>query len=526
MKKSKLIAIIAGAVVAVGAAAALIFFLINNAANDEIKIYDTDAFFLASKEDGDTKYALFRNNGERLTDFIYSHAESFVNGYALVRHTDGRAGIIDHNGKMTVDFGVYDNIAARVGIYEAIKGSDSVLIRGNGEVLASGYEDYVFSKEAPYVAVRYGEDQYTLYNALGEKLSEFRSKDAPVFSDRGKKSASALSSKDQIIILSNRNFKVAETAEASAVYSIEDATENGKIITFREYNKYYSNDAKRAIYNKSFKEFGDECNSLALNDNIYDEDNVYITCKKDGKDYLIRNNEISEFNLPTYSSGLIVYDENHFANYDSDAKKVDIYVDGKKKLTVDADRYISPSGRSYAVVNRAEKKITLYDLDANVVYTLENAASSSELSLDKNGNIIFRDGKQEGGKKYSLINRSGDKIAGNYESITVHGDYYYVNYKESDVRYSALLDKEGKVIISGEYDSIQFGNDDTVIIGSKGYYPDRKVDLFDVQNKTIKASFECSSFTIREEGYLRVQKSDNTIVYYTLDGKEILKTKD
>ena len=105
-------------------------------------------------------------------------------------------------------------------------------------------------------------------------------------------------------------------------------------------------------------------------------------------------------------------------------------------------------------------------------------------------------------------------------------DLDYVYYRESDVKHGALLDKEGKVIISGEYDSIQFGNDDTVIIGSKGYYPDRKVDLFDVQNKTIKASFECSSFTIREEGYLRVQKSDNTIVYYTLDGKEILKTKD
>ena len=53
--------------------------------------------------------ALFNEDGKKLTDFIFTSTSDFVNGTALVKKDDAY-GIINANGKMTVDFGKYNYI--------------------------------------------------------------------------------------------------------------------------------------------------------------------------------------------------------------------------------------------------------------------------------------------------------------------------------------------------------------------------------------------------------------------------------
>lgn len=514
----KLIGIIIAAVVAIAAVGVVLFFIFNKALGD-IELYKTDAFFLSTKDGSDTKYALFKKDGEKITDFIFSQAGAFINGYAYVENLSGKEGIIDHTGKMTVDFGEYDSITPRVGIYEVSKNNKQKLILGNGDELASEYLTYSYSSSAPYVAVRFDDNRYELYNALGSKLAEFESVDLPEITTDNPETASAVSYKGGLIILSNKKFKPIKTVETGIIYAIDDATKNGDIITFVEKGKIFESGARRAVYNKDFAEFGEKCDDIDLHDNNTDEGRVYLTCEVENKDKLIRGGAITDFVVSNYDDdGITVYDQDHFAAYSSKNKKATIYVNGEKKTTFDTDYRIYASIKGYIINNYKTKAISLYDLDGNLVYALKDTLSSSELSgVDKNGNIIVRDAKEDSSKRYYIIDKDGKELSGRYYSIVAHGEYYSAYRKDSES--ADLLDKNGKVIISGKYDEFDYYEDEQYIFGRAGSYSERKYDLIDVKNKSVKASLEGTVYYY-EQGYFRLTK-DKKVSYYTTDGKLI-----
>ena len=517
----KLIFIIGGAILAVAAAVAL-FFFINKAINADVDLYAADAFFIPTKSGGETKYALYRKDGEKLTDFIYSQVGAFVNHYAYVRDLDGKKGIIDDKGKMSVGFDEYDDITPRVGIYEVLKDGKEALILGDGGEIASEYRNYSYSSSAPYVAVKYDGDEYELYNALGKKLADFTSHEEPNFTDASYDTASALSYSGGLIILSNKNFKVLSTIETPVAYDIDDATKDVKIITFIEHGKHYDNDAKRAVFKEKFVEFGGKCEDLDIHDGYADENRVYVTCKVDGKEKLVRNNEVTDLTTAAYANddSYIVYDENHYAHYDSKDKKADIYVNGERKNTISSNYRIAASTKGYVINNYKTKTVTLYDIDGNEVYKLSDTSSSSELTgIDENGNIIVGDGKQDSGKRYYKVDKDGKEISGRYNSIVARGKYYSASSRSDDSATRDLLDKDGGVIVSGEYNEFVHYDEDSLIFGRKGSYGNYTYDLINVKDKKVAASIKGSVSYLRA-GYIKATDGDKTS-YYTRDGKLI-----
>lgn len=515
MKRIIIFAVIIAAVI-------LLISLINKATNDEIAIFETDAVFISTKDNDTTKYALYKKNGDKVTEFSFSQVSQFVNGYAYVKNLDGEKGIIDHDGKMTVEFGEYDDIMPRVGIYEATKDNKETLILGNGNELASEYRGYDYSSNAPYAVVEYEDNQYKLYNALGKKLADFETDEMPNFSDDASETASALSYKGGLIILDNKNFEPIKTINTGTLYDIDKSNEDATILTFAEHGKHRDKDAKRALFNKEFTEFGDQCKDLELHDGFTDEHRIYVTCEKDDKSYLVRQNAITDIEVNSYGTGYVVYDEDHYARYDSDDKKVDIFVKGEVKNTLDSDYRMTISAKGYVINDYRAKTVTLYDIDGNEFYSLKEASSLSELvGIDKNDNIIVRDNKQDNNKRYVIVDKDGKEISGRYRSIAAH-DGYYTAYKKDDE--IDLLDKNGDVVISGEYSELTYYDDGKIILGKKGDYSDRQYDLFDIDGKKVKASFDGTT-TYYKADYFRVVK-DKKVTYYTLDGKEMYSYED
>ncbi|MCQ2571188.1 MAG: hypothetical protein MJ154_03000, partial [Candidatus Saccharibacteria bacterium] len=371
---------------------------------------------------------------------------------------------------------------------------------------------------APYVVVKLGDNKYELYNAFGDKLSDFESSETPKISDDNAKTASAVSYDGGLIILNNRTFRVTKTVETNTRYDINAASEKGEIIVFSEKDKHYDKDAKRAIFNKEFVEFGDKCQKIKINNNFKNKERLYLTCDIDNKEHLIRNNEVTDVITSTYGGGYIVYDENHYVNYDSDKKKATFYVNGEEKASVDADYRLVISTKGYTINDYAKKYVAIYNLEGKQVYKISDAAAASELTgIDANENVIVRDGKQDTDKRYVLVNKEGKEISSRYTSMTEHGKYYSA-FNRADNK-GDLLDKDGQVIISGDYNEFVFYDEQEIILGRKGNYSDRSFDLINVKDKNVKVTFS-GNVSLVDSGYFSFEK-DGEVKIYTLEGKEI-----
>ena len=169
--KILIIFLVAVSLVAIASGVVLMVFNTSNSGNTSIKY--TTTFFLRNE---DSKYALFNEDGERLTEFVYTSPSDFMNGTAEVS-LDDKVGIIDENGKMTVDFGKYDSITNKNGVYEVRdKDSKSYLINGNGKVLYTledaSLHTYTDSDYYSILEDRKAKKYYVL-GSNGEELESF-----------------------------------------------------------------------------------------------------------------------------------------------------------------------------------------------------------------------------------------------------------------------------------------------------------------------------------------------------------------
>ena len=79
-----------------------------------------------------------------------------------------------------------------------------------------------------------------------------------------------------------------------------------------------------------------------------------------------------------------------------------------------------------------------------------------------------------------------------------------------------MLNKNGEVLISGEYKSIDFYKDEKIIMGKK---EDGKIDLLDAGGKRVASTYE-GRVSVGTANYFIIVADDKNI-YYTLDGGEI-----
>ncbi len=511
----KRLAIIIAAIAAAASVITFLVVLIIVIANREIDIFKTDAFFLPESSDSSAKYALFKNDGRKLTDFEFTSVGGFVNGYSNVRNSDGKVGIIDHNGNMTVEFGKYEYIQALVGFYVVAEEKNQTtkpnIILGNGSVLAEEVEKYVGGSSAPYIAIKTEGDKYELYNALGNHLASFTSSKEPSINIDGLRTASSVSYDGGLIILSNKNYKPMKTIETSTSYAVYNATDDIKAIVFKE-SSSSSDNAKYAIYeNGKFTELGDRCKSIDISENTVNSKNYYLTCYDSNSDkLLIRDGSVTDKKVAAYGTGYYVYDQDHYAYYDSSEKTIKIYVNDSEKTSAKADS-ISLSYKGYEITNRSDKKVTLFDIDGNDVMSIDGVYSDLR-GLDKNDNIIVYNSENDRKERYSVFNRSGKELSGKYSSINAYGEYYEA-FVESDKK-GDLLNKSGEVIVSGEYEDFDFYDKSKVVIGEKY---DNKSDLIDPKGKKVLASFDGSAYYY-DSGYVKVT-TDSEYQFYTKEGK-------
>jgi hypothetical protein len=360
--KLPIAAIIAAAAVVLVGIVVLVICLINAGKDTEKTVYDTDAFFIRETSSSSSLYALFKKDGSRKTDFVFSSVGNFVNDHALVRNAENKYGVVDHDGNMSIDFGTFDDIDTRGGLYEVRVDDKRALVNANGNEVFSGYEEYVDSYDMPYVAIKSGEKEYKLFNAFGDEILSFESEAAPKFTSYDKKLAGSMRYDGHTVLLNNKTLKVAKNIESETSYTLNSASRDLKSFIFSESGKY-SDGAWATYHNDKFVEYGDKCKSVSLVDESRnDSDRKYLTCRTDKNLFLIRNGEVSDIDVSYGSNNYVAFDENHYASFDSKDSKITVYVDCKEKTKIDGNYAPTVSNNSYFVRDTKNKRIAIYDL--------------------------------------------------------------------------------------------------------------------------------------------------------------------
>ena len=435
-----------------------------------------------------------------------------MNGYALVRNADNQYGVINQDGDMTVDFGQHEDLETRGGLYEATDGTDRTIIKGNGDVVVANYINAIEATGAPYVTVETESQKYAVYNATGSKIMDFNSATRPAFNTYNKKMTTSMSYDGHIAIFNNKTLKKIKDQETNAVYRLSATSEDMKTIVLR--GTIDSKTVWAVLKDGKFKEYGEDCTSITLVDNTNStSDYKYMTCSRSDGVYLMRGLDVSDINLREDNNHAVVFDEKHYARYDSKEGKAKIYVDNSEKLSVDSDALPVVRNKGYYVVDGKNKYSALYDLDGNKLYELGTARGSLN-GLDNNERIIVNDPTVSNiNEYYSLVNKDGKTISKKYSSIARNGEYY--SALDNVNKTADLLDKDGNVIVSGNYTAFKFYRDGKLIFGQ---IANDKYDLIDTKDKSVKRSLE-GQLSVGKDDYFSI-KTDSETVFYTIKGKD------
>lgn len=444
-KKYLIISLVAVSLVAIASGVVLMVFNTSNSGNTNIKYATT--FFLRNE---DSKYALFNEEGERLTEFVYTSPSDFMNGTAEVSQDD-KVGIIDEKGKMTVDFGKYDSITSKNGVYEVRdKDSKSYLINGNGKVLYNlenaSLHTYTDSDYYSILEDRKAKKYYVL-GSNGEELESFN-----------------ITSNEDVTTNAEDNF-------ASIFYNGEnyifDLTTGKEIITFNDSEHYcvnrVSDDRKTLILNScGSSNNGNAIYKILVNNKLIDIsnecDNSFfkdgkIICTKDYEEYLLDSNY-----KRSISTAYISYeDDKNYAKVNrSGNTSVEFYNNGSLAKTVACrtvdSAYITNGLYLLQTFSSTDCGTTsgIYEFYNNKGERVFDKTFVSAKSYDINGNAIVSEDKVN----YYLIDSDGKQIGNTYSKITsvVTFPSYYIIYENN---LEGLLNSKGEEVLSPMYQKIQ-----------------------------------------------------------------------
>lgn len=477
-KKMVLLVLMVISFVAIGTGVVL---LLSDSSNQNgVTVVHETTFFL---KDSTGKYALFNEDGERITDFVYTSASSFVNGMAAVSQED-KMGIINSDAKMIVDFGKYDSITSKAGIYEVIDSdSKKYLINGNGKVLYNldNFDLKTYNSDVLYSILEDDDNgKYYVLNSKGEALKSF---------DISSNKEISTSSLDNYISVSynNKNY-IFNSLTGDEVISFDDSesfcinkvSSDGSTLILNSCSS--SNNTYKLLVDGKLINVNTECDRVFYNQ--FDR----LTCEKDNVEYLLDDNYKKSLAIASLS---YEDDKNYAKNNRTGDNSVEFYNNGS-----------------------LVKSVTCRTLrDASYIYN----------DLYLLGTDYSRSCGTEAGI-YEFYNSKGEKV---FDKTFVMAENYDFNgnakVSEDDVNYY-LMNSEGEQV-SSLYDDIN-----TVAI-LNGYYTVTKNNLKGIIDKTGKEVIEpayrdINTYNINDTIYAVMVTNDSKNVVYDLTNKKEIVTVD
>lgn len=505
-KSKKIILIIILLIAVLGV---VIFIIFKSSKTNESSVtYDSKAFFLKNSEN---KYALFDENGNKLTDFIFTYVSSFVNGKAVVEKND-EYGIINDSGKMTVDFSKYSHITDIRGMFEATNEDyHHYLIDGNGKVLFD-MEDISFLSSSEYLIF---EDEkgknYKLLNDNGKVIDTFpfnKSDDEPSIKKDSDYVAIFYDNKNYIYNLNTGKKIISFNSDSR--YCIEDIDEDNKIISLNLCNAK----SPKVVIDGKLKDFSDKCGF------VYNVGGLY--CGNGYTRYLIDSNlNVGNIDVGIDSKGVSYVDNN--GNYaiekSGSSTSVDFYNNGSIVKNVECRR-LKETGRVkdyYVLASSCGYKYDYEYYNVNGERMFDKTFKKAD-KFDSHGLAQVSDD----GDNYYLIDKTGKRISDDYSDIALYfdnGDYedYYIVEKN---KLMGIIDVNGKVIVDCIYSDIdrKSMNNKYAILKTT----DSKYILYDITNRKeimksdIYPNLSYQYFSTNEDGVNQ---------YYTYNGKLIYESK-
>ena len=488
----KKLAIIGGSVLAAVAVVLLAIFVVVPIIekNSRISLDNTiKAALIREKTDEDTKYAVFNTeNGKQLTDFIFSSATDFADGYALVSDTEGaKSGIVSSGGAMSVAFGKYGSIKKIDAIYE-VENDDGLhrLIKGNDEVIADVSDKVEYYDGNHFAIVKSNDKYYVVDTKTGDKKFEFESNDKPVYSHDSTTANFNIIGKNRVLIFEDGSLEPIVDQKTTELYEIYSHSKDYRCLLLASKDKYRH---YGVLYNGKFKEYESDV-SLTLRDQgstygnhvrlkkpcIFYSDSTasYNTPYRDG--FKIMNESFELVSRPYYrSSGtdILMLDADHMLTYTRNNKTskydVEFYVNGA--LVKRAESNYSPNivDNSYALTSVDSSYKTTYYLYSSNGEIIEQSTEHDYAALDEYGNRLLTRGIYS--KDYKVLTPD----ISTFGLARFHGYYYYEQSSSNSVN---IIDpKTGKFKLNeGLYRSIEYNEDNNVYVGTRD---DGATDILD-----------------------------------------------
>lgn len=471
-------------------------------ADPTAKLDYSESFFVY----GDGKYSLWNAKGERLSEEEYQFQSNFVGGYAMVKKDD-QYGIIDENGKMSVDYGKYSYITDKGGLFSAtdVESEDEYLLTGSGKVLEKGEDIEVITAtpSAGFAAV-VTQDKVKVYNYAGtlmietDKLGDDETPELGAMNNIG-----VMYYGDKNWVFDARDGRVIATLDGDK-YGIDDVSDDRSLVILYEYNdkKDYKLIKDGKVYDlNETKNYGVTTTNQVMGFDDYDELALL------GDDYKV---------IRRVSSVVQLKDENNFAEEKEDGGVV-IYRNGAVVKEFGEDSSLPVSALvydNYYAIDDGDK-IQFYNLDGTVAFD-KVFEDVSELSGENHYAIVA-----ERDDEYYLMDARGNKVG---EVVAYDIDYSSGGYKFMDENGKyAIFDKDGNQVTDFKYKDLYYRSLTKPRNIWTAKLEDGTVDVIDVDNKRVL--LEGVTIDNFYEHYFTIKKDDGNIEYYTLDGKPFFTRK-
>ena len=513
--KSKIGLIIIVLVVVALGVGAFLYFKKNKVQSNDFDINYSTSFFI---KDSNDKYALFNEDGKKLTDFIFTSTSDFVNGTALVKKDDAY-GIINANGKMTVDFGKYNYITDAAGMYK-VHGEDYhyFLINGEGKVLYD-LEDMdldTFIGADTYSILEDTKNKvYRVLNYEGKAMVSFpidsNAEDDPSTNEEDGYISVFYNNKNYI--LNPMTGKEIVSFDSNMHYCVNNVEEDGKIIAMNSCVSWFQSQDKtyyKFIKDGKLYDLTDKCEKV-----YYSEGN--FVCTNDYKTYLLDSN----LNVGIDTSGKAYIDNNTYAMAKSGSfNGVDFYDNGSVVKNVEC-RSLKETGymKNGLIILGTYYSTSCGTESGTYEYYKSNGENAFGKSFkraekfDKNGLAKVSEDKEN----YYLIDTNGKKISQDYSNISLNSDYYVVT--KNDLK--GIIDKNGNVILDCNYKSIEITEKNKKKY-AKLTTSDSKYIVYNIEKKSELMTLDSSPSLSTH--YISVSKDGNN-QYYTYNGKMFYESK-
>ena len=527
-KKSKvglIIGIILGVLVLGGAIFGIIALLGNGGDEEDESIYDSNAFFL--RDDND-HYALFNDEGERITEFDFSYAGNIIGGTALVRSAENdKSAIINSEGKILVGYDKYRYIERRGALYVGTDDNlDDHLLNSNGKELYVLKDNKLLTYDDSFAVVADSKG-FQILNYRGKNvlsITENLDKDIHL-SDEYDNTFVIVSHGTTNYVINSLTAEVTAQFESKSNFEVYGYDKDDNILLLRSEDGAGDKRTYKFIVKGEAKDLPGGCESVE-----YYSVSKVLSCTKDDKRFVLD----SDLKISIeYSGGQFIDGGTYARNKDDKNYGITFYKDGAKVAEVSCRSFLT-SGKANGGVYLA---YTRYSSDCRKdgieyskyeYYSAEGKRlfgryfdSASSFSVDGIARVREKDADE-----YSLINTSGEKVGVNHKYLydTNIGEYtVYYGYDKTGDPYSIYSNK-GKQIAKTATDSRSYPHGN--VFKDKLYiYVTTGKDEFSIFRAEDGQKLATSEEYPTMRDHYFITENDSKVQYYTYDGKKIHENK-